>query len=781
MVEKNFFTQVISIYVFLVFCATALLIPQPASSWVIVQDDFSYTGPPDPIKWFIPDYLDGWGEATCDGTALVLHTWPTGNPDDWSHIYVFSERNLDAQNNTGITITYTISDAAFTEPGQGQLAWTEVGFMPSVMINPINDHYWNMGVWCVVSQDSSLPGVYQIGMQDVGGTGVPDWTGTLPVTITVEILPNIGGVGGTARCYIQGVPGVWHEIQYGRQWYPSDPFTEDFTDARAFMFLGSQFDASMDGYTSYDSISVDFPGELPQLNSIVLSDTDSGSEQYSNSLTVSVASDVEYPAQVAYIRFSESTDFTGALWLPYSNPVDATFSTPGDGIRTLYAQVTDSTQSYISNIVSDDIFIDTVPPTGTASELPPETTTPVFDIPYTYHDPDPASGVADATLWYRKDGATWSAYTTQTPPTGTFSFNSSTTGGDGFYEFEVVAEDNAGNLETRTGIAETSTTVITSIAITEFTLADTTTGNTQFTDSAVVSAHIAVNDPENCAYMMLSENSDFSGATWIPYQQDSTFALSTGDGQKTVYAKVATAGYLESPPEQATIFLDTVPPSSSIFPLAETQTQAVFTINFTYSDPDPASGVEFTEIWYLRGTSALAVDAPKYPPIAFSTSGTKSKSTTISTQPPGWKLYATVPSPGTSVEFDSTTTGGDGFYQFVSVAQDFAENREAWSDTPDASTEVNTQPPKIGPEVSCITPNDDGINDSTGFSFPNPNNALAELTIYDRNLHQIYICQSNQPTWDASDSSGAVVPAGLYIFQIKVEGKAYNGSVLVAR
>lgn len=174
MEKQYFFTKIISTSSFVVLFITALLIPQPGNTWVIVQDDFNYTGPPDPIRWFIPDYLDGWGEATCDGTDLVLHTWPTDNPDDWSHIYVFSERNFDAQNNTGITITYTISDATFTEPGQGQLAWTEVGFMRSEMIDPVNDHYWNMGVWCVVSQDSSLPGVYQNGMQDVGGTGVPN-------------------------------------------------------------------------------------------------------------------------------------------------------------------------------------------------------------------------------------------------------------------------------------------------------------------------------------------------------------------------------------------------------------------------------------------------------------------------------------------------------------------------------------------------------------------------------------------------------------------------------
>ena len=782
MAEKNFFTRIVSTSSFVALCVTALLIPQPGNAWVIVQDDFNYTGPPDPIKWLVPDYLDGWGEASCDGTNLVLHTWPTFE-DYWSHIYVFSQRNFDAQNYDGCSITFTIYDGTFTQPGVGQEAWAEVGFMRSVMIDPENEWWWNMGVWCAISQTSTYPGHIQIGIQDIGNQGVPPYSGDFPVTITIELEPNIGGVGGIARCYIAGVPGVWDEKVYGKEWDWSTDYTEDFTDARAFMFLGSYHQASLDGYVWHDSISVDFPGELPQLNSIVLSDTDSGSEQYSNSLTVSVDSNVEYPGQVGYIRFSESPNmfYTGGPWIAYSDPVEATFPTPGDGPRTLYAQVCDSTQTYVSNIVYDDIFIDTVPPASTASDLPPETITPVFNIPYTYSDSDPSSGVADATLWYRKDGGTWTAYTTQTPPTGTFSFDSSTTGGDGFYQFVSIAQDFAGNREVWPDTPDASTTVITTIAITEFTLADTTSGNTQYTDNSAVSAHIAVGDPESCAYMMLSENSDFSGASWVPYQQDSTFTLSTGDGQKTVYAKVATAGYLESPPEQATIFLDTVQPSSSIFPLAEIQTEVVFTINFTYSDPDPASGVEFTEIWYLRETSTLPIMTTKYHSTSVLTPGTEPKLANISSQPPGWQLYATVPSPDTSVEFDSSTTGGDGFYQFVSIAQDFAGNRELWPDTPDATTEVNTQPPKIGPEVSCITPNSDGINDFTGFSFPNPNNALAELTIYDRNLRQVYICQSNQPTWDGTDSSGVIAPAGLYLFQIKVEGKVYNGSVLVAR
>jgi len=93
---------------------------------------------------------------------------------------------------------------------------------------------------------------------------------------------------------------------------------------------------------------------------------------------------------------------------------------------------------------------------------------------------------------------------------------------------------------------------------------------------------------------------------------------------------------------------------------------------------------------------------------------------------------------------------------------------------------VNTEGPEAEPFSDCITPNGDGINDDTGFYFPNPNNAVADLTIFDRNLVHVYHTSAVQPAWNATDDSGVLVEGGLYLFQILVEGKVYNGSVLVA-
>jgi len=759
-----------------------LTAPHTAGAWVILSDDFNYLGDPDPLKWFVPDYLDGWGEASCDGNNLVLHTWPTFE-DYWSHIYVFSQRNFDAQNYDGCSITFTVYDGTFTQPGVGQEAWAEVGFMRSGMIDPENEWWWNMGVWCAVTESSSSPGVIYIGVQDIGGQGVPAYSGDFPVTITLELEPNIGGVGGVARCYIEGVPGVWDEKVYGKEWDWSPDYTEDFSDSRAFMFIGSYNEASLDGYVWHDSASVEFPDDLPQLNSIILSDTDSDSEDYSNSLTVSVDSEIEYPTEVGYIRFSESPNmyYTGGPWLAYSDPIEATFPTPGDGPRTLYAQVSDSTQTYVSNIVYDDIFIDTQDPTSSCEALPEYTEDVVFDIAYTYSDPSPESGVRWVELWYRRDGGDWITYGSQEPPTGTFSFDSSTTGGDGFYEFEAVACDNAGNVEERTGIPEAETIVITSISLESIVLSDQDSASVDYTNDITIDVLFNTSTEDVVAYMMLSEDPDFSGAPWLPYENPTTFDLSVGDGIKTVYAKLATPEYTESAVRYASILLDTTEPSSEIEELPETTTDAVFTINFTYNDPEPASGIELIEIWYHYQPTISFSQETSFSPVALNHPAKTIQTSPLSQTPQDWILYTTVSPPTQSIDFDSSTTGGDGYYQFISIAQDLAGNREPWPDSPDATTYVNTEGPEAEPFTDCITPNGDGINDDTGFYFPNPNNAVADLTIFDRNLVHVDHTSAIQPAWNATDDAGVLVEGGLYLFQILVEGRVYNGTVLVAR
>jgi predicted outer membrane repeat protein len=88
--------------------------------------------------------------------------------------------------------------------------------------------------------------------------------------------------------------------------------------------------------------------------------------------------------------------------------------------------------------------VDGQPPISYVEGAAAMVTTTTFEVPWFASDGE--SGVQGVELWYRKDGGTWIKYGsnfTASPIT----FQSSTTGGDGFYEFYTVATDNAGNKE----------------------------------------------------------------------------------------------------------------------------------------------------------------------------------------------------------------------------------------------------------------------------------------------------------------------------------------------
>ncbi len=90
---------------------------------------------------------------------------------------------------------------------------------------------------------------------------------------------------------------------------------------------------------------------------------------------------------------------------------------------------------------------------------------------------------------------------------------------------------------------------------------------------------------------------------------------------------------------------------------------------------------------------------------------------------------------------------------------------------------------KLSPKI--ITPNGDGINDAANFIFTNPNNETAEGMIFDLSG---CVVRENLPstsitslTWDGRDNSGCVVSGKVYVYQIKVAGDIFNGTVVLAK
>jgi len=84
-----------------------------------------------------------------------------------------------------------------------------------------------------------------------------------------------------------------------------------------------------------------------------------------------------------------------------------------------------------------------------------------------------------------------------------------------------------------------------------------------------------------------------------------------------------------------------------------------------------------------------------------------------------------------------------------------------------------------------ITPNGDGLNDVLIFTYdPGPANVTPTGAVYD--LHGALVSTMkpgavpNTLTWDGS-ANGRAVASGVYVYQIRGDGKTFNGTIVVAR
>ncbi|MFA6434206.1 MAG: gliding motility-associated C-terminal domain-containing protein [Elusimicrobiales bacterium] len=84
----------------------------------------------------------------------------------------------------------------------------------------------------------------------------------------------------------------------------------------------------------------------------------------------------------------------------------------------------------------------------------------------------------------------------------------------------------------------------------------------------------------------------------------------------------------------------------------------------------------------------------------------------------------------------------------------------------------------------AITPNGDGLNDTAVFTFDNPRDSAFSGAIYD--LRGAFVSDmtggpvSNSLQWDGK-AGGRPVSGGAYVYQIKAEGKTFNGTLLVIK
>lgn len=105
----------------------------------------------------------------------------------------------------------------------------------------------------------------------------------------------------------------------------------------------------------------------------------------------------------------------------------------------------------------------------------------------------------------------------------------------------------------------------------------------------------------------------------------------------------------------------------------------------------------------------------------------------------------------------------------------------------DIATELTLDKASVFPQI--FSPNGDGINDVIYFMIENPKQSSVSGKILDMGGAEVGILRpagagaptADTLTWDGKDSSGHLVPPGVYIYKITGEGKTITGSLVVAR
>lgn len=114
---------------------------------------------------------------------------------------------------------------------------------------------------------------------------------------------------------------------------------------------------------------------------------------------------------------------------------------------------------------------------------------------------------------------------------------------------------------------------------------------------------------------------------------------------------------------------DTTNPVSQLSSLSQYTTTSVAAISATATD---VNGIKEVQLWYKKAGSA------------------------------GYSMYSADTSSPYAFNFDSATTGGDGIYEFYSVAVDWADNTEAAPGTNDTWTNIDSH----APTLSITSPTD---------------------------------------------------------------------------
>jgi hypothetical protein len=265
-----------------------------------------------------------------------------------------------------------------------------------------------------------------------------------------------------------------------------------------------------------------------------------GGSPYSNSRTVNVT--ISPTTNAALMQLSEEPTFVGATWQPVATTTTWTFAS--DGLKKLYLKLADA-NGLESAPVWAAIVIDTVPPNGTVQINSGAAGTNNTGVTLSFTATDATTSVSHLKVSNLAgfSDAGWEAFAS----TKSWTLSSD----EGTKTVYAKFRDAAGNESepaSATIALDTTPPSNPSLAIQEG--AYTNTRQIHLLASAIGASQVKA-----------SESPDLSGALAVPLSSSVLFTLSSGDGPKTVYARLLDEAGNESTVVSASVVLDMTPPS----------------------------------------------------------------------------------------------------------------------------------------------------------------------------------------------------------------------------
>jgi len=255
----------------------------------------------------------------------------------------------------------------------------------------------------------------------------------------------------------------------------------------------------------------------------------------------------------------------GGAWNYYDTIADAKegtfdFTPSGQGEYGFYTRAADHAGNVEDPSASADsnTIYDTTLPSSDCTSASFASSSP-FNVDFTADDN--ASGVAEVSLWFSKDGSAWTYYDAISDTTdGAFDFTPS---GEGEYRFYTRAEDHAGNVEDAPGTPDSYT-------VYDATDPDSYCSSPSFASTSPFDVDFVADDETTgVAEVGLWFSKD--GGAWtfydtIPDETQGAFAFAPpGDGEYQFYTRATDhAGNVEEPPgapDSATVYDSTKPAS----------------------------------------------------------------------------------------------------------------------------------------------------------------------------------------------------------------------------